>query len=194
MPQDHAYNENELLLRIAERDASVYPYLHDTYYNSLVYFSLGIIHNQQQAEDIAVESLVKAWQTPTGFESVAKLKSYLFTLVKNASLNYLKHLRVKEKSLQLSEFPEPVDAKLEALIIEADLVQLIYKEIERLPQTHREVLQLLYLQDLPPAEAAGRLGITMDNLRQRKGRALKELKSELMKKGIDKLISLLIFF
>lgn len=195
MPTSLTYEETELLTQIAERDATIYPYLHDTYYNSLVYFSLSIIQNQQQAEDIAVDSLVKLWQLPTRFESIGKLRSYLFTLVRNASLNYLKHLRVKERTeRELSGTETGVDAKLEALVVEADLLRLIYQEVARLPTPYREVVELLYLEDLSSAEAADRLGISMDNLRQRKGRAIKELKSKLIRQGISELLLSLIFF
>lgn len=195
MPAISPYDEDELLTRIAEGDAAIYPYLHDTYYNSLVYFSLGIIQDQQQAEDIAVDSLVKLWQLPTRFETTGKLRGYLFTLVRNASLNYLKHLRVRERSeRELSGAEAIMDSKLEALVVESDLMRLIYQEIARLPERYREVVELLYLEELSSAEAADRLGITQENLRQRKGRAIKELKSELIRKGFSDLLLSAIFF
>ncbi|SEW37723.1 RNA polymerase sigma factor [Chitinophaga arvensicola] len=189
------YEEKELLTRIAEGDATIYPYLHDTYYNSLVYFSLSIIPDQQQAEDIAVDSLVKLWQLPTHFETTGKLKSYLFTLVRNASLNYLKHLRVRERSEStLSGTDVLVDSRMEALIVESDLMRLVHQEIARLPASYREVVELLYIEDLSSAEAAEKLGISMENLRQRKGRAIKELKNELLRKGFSELLLSVLFF
>ncbi|UYQ91164.1 sigma-70 family RNA polymerase sigma factor [Chitinophaga horti] len=193
MPTIKTYDEQELLSRIADGDATVYPYLHDTFYNALVYFSLSIIEDQQQAEDIAIDSLVKLWQAPTRFASIGKLRGYLFTLSRNASLNYLKHLRMRERSEQELTAPDTlVDERLEALIVESDLVRLVYQEIERLPESYRQVMELLYVQDLSAAEAAKQLGITMENLRQRKGRAIKELKNELLRKGLsNKLLSLL---
>lgn len=195
MPANSPYEENELLTRIAEGDAAIYPYLHDTYYNSLVYFSLSIIEDQQQAEDFALDSLVKLWQIPTRFESTGKLRGYLFTLVRNASLNYLKHLKVRErKELELSRTEVLVDAKLEALVVESDLMRLVYQEVALLPESYRQVVELLYMEDLSSAEAASRLGISMGNLRQRKGRAIKELKSELIRKGLSELLLSLIFF
>lgn len=184
-----------MLTRVAEGDAAIYPYLHDTYYNSLVYFSLNIIQHQQQAEDIAVDALVKLWQAPARFENTGKLRGYLFTLARNASLNYLKHQRVRERSEQELSGPElMIDSKLEALVVEADLMRLVYQEIDRLPESYRQVVQLLYIEGLSSAEAAERLGISMENLRQRKGRAIKELKHELIRKGLSNLLFSLIFF
>ncbi|MRG45408.1 sigma-70 family RNA polymerase sigma factor [Chitinophaga sp. SYP-B3965] len=190
MPAISSYEENELLTRIAEGDAAIYPYLHDTYYNSLVYFSLSIIQDLQQAEDIAIDSLVKLWQIPTRFETTGKLRGYLFTLVRNASLNYLKHLKVREKTEQ----EVLTDTKAETLVVEADLMHLIYQEVALLPESYRQVLELLYMEDLSSAEAAAQLGISMENLRQRKGRALKELKNTLLRKGLSDVLFSLIFF
>ncbi|WP_159442248.1 sigma-70 family RNA polymerase sigma factor [Chitinophaga niabensis] len=164
--------------------------MHDTYYNSLVYFSLSIIQDLQQAEDIAIDSLVKLWQIPTRFETTGKLRGYLFTLVRNASLNYLKHLRVKEKTEQvLLTAPQ-----LETLVVESDIMHLIYQEVALLPESYRQIVELLYIEDLSSAEAAAQLGISMDNLRQRKGRALKELKSALLRKGLSEHIFSMLFF
>lgn len=195
LPAGSPYDENELLTRIAERDPAVYPYLHDTYYNSLIYFSLSIIDDQQQAEDIAVDSLVKLWQAPARFESAGKLRSYLFTLVRNASLNHLKHLRVRGRSEQELSGPEAmIDGRLEALMAETDLMRLVYEEVARLPEGYRQVVELLYLEDLSSAEAAARLGISMENLRQRKGRAIKELKTALLRKGLSEILFSMLFF
>lgn len=195
LPAGSPYDENELLTRIAERDPAVYPYLHDTYYNSLIYFSLSIIDDQQQAEDIAVDSLVKLWQAPARFESAGKLRSYLFTLVRNASLNHLKHLRVRGRSEQALSGPEAmIDGRLEALMAETDLMRLVYEEVARLPEGYRQVVELLYLEDLSSAEAAARLGISMENLRQRKGRAIKELKTALLRKGLSEILFSMLFF
>jgi RNA polymerase sigma factor (sigma-70 family) len=191
LPANSSYDENETLTRIAEGDAAIYPYLHDTYYNSLVYFSLSIIQDLQQAEDIAIDSLVKLWQLPTRFETTGKLRAYLFTLVRNASLNHLKHLQVREKTEQALL----TDAnKLETLVVESDIMHLIYQEVALLPESYRRIVELLYIEDLSSAEAADQLGISMDNLRQRKGRALKELKSALLRKGLSEHIFSMLFF
>ncbi|MCK7556320.1 hypothetical protein MKQ70_15365 [Chitinophaga sedimenti] len=56
------------------------------------------------------------------------------------------------------------------------------------------MVELLYLQDLSSAEAAEQLGISMENLRQRKGRAIKELKAELIRKGLSEKLFSLFFF
>lgn len=159
-----------------------------------MYFSLSITQDQQQAEDIALDALVKLWQAPARFESIGKLRSYLFTLARNASLNYLKHLRVRQRTAQeLSGTEIPVDAQLESLVVESDLMRLIYREVAGLPEPYRQVISLLYMEDLPSAEAAERLGISMENLRQRKGRAIKELKNKLLRKGLGDLLPLLLF-
>lgn len=178
-----------------EGDAAIYPQLFDTYYNSLVYFSLRITQDQQQSEDIAVEALVKLWQVPTRFESTGKLRAYLFTLVRNASFNYLKHQKVRERSQQaIADAALLTEAHAAALGMETDVLRLVYEEIERLPDTYREVVSLLYIRGMAPADAAAALDISMENLRQRKGRAIKMLKNELIRKGLSDFLFSLIFF
>ncbi|SHM80508.1 RNA polymerase sigma-70 factor, ECF subfamily [Chitinophaga jiangningensis] len=194
MPGVIPYEEEALLTAIAENDTAAYACLYDTYYNTLVYFSLSIIQNQQQAEDIATECLLKLWQAPTRFESTGKLRAYLFTLARNASLNYLKHLRVRDKHGPDISGQTETDVSIESLMVESELMRLVYEEIARLPEAYRQVVELLYLQDLPSADAATQLGISMENFRQRKGRAIAALKTALLKKGVsDRFLSILFF-
>lgn len=192
---EETLSEAELLLTFREGATSSLVYLYNKYYNSVVFFSHSLIKNRQQAEDIALESFVKLWQKRTEIESIGKLRGYLFTLAKNASLDYLKHgnmkVRVQEELLQGAQLSEGL---IESNLVAADLMRLIYTEIKSLPDAYREVLELLYLNDLTSAEAADQLGISMENLRQRKGRAIKQLRVELVKKGISHLTIILLFF
>ncbi|SFM62781.1 RNA polymerase sigma-70 factor, ECF subfamily [Chitinophaga sp. YR627] len=195
MPGVSSYEEDELLTAIAANDTAAYSHLYDVYYNTLVYFSLSIIQDQHQAEDIATESLLKLWQSPNRFESIGKLRAYLFTLARNASLNYLKHLRVREKrSLEISEQEQHDDNSIASLMAESELMRLIYQEIARLPDNYRQIVELLYLQDMPSADVAAQLDISMENLRQRKARAIKELKTVLLKKGVSSQFLSILFF
>lgn len=50
---------------------------------------------------------------------------------------------------------------------------------------YAEVLKMLYLEEISPAEASERLNLTAENLRIRKFRALSLLRSELLRKGFS---------
>ncbi|MET6996069.1 RNA polymerase sigma factor [Chitinophaga defluvii] len=187
-------SEAELLLTFREGTTSSLVYLYNKYYNSVVFFSHSLIKDRQQAEDIALESFVKLWQKREEIASMGKLRGYLFTLARNACLDYLKHGNVKARAQEtLLQEAQLSEGEIEANLVASDLMRLIYAEIKSLPDAYREVLELLYLNDLTSAEAADKLGISMENLRQRKGRAIKHLRVELVKKGISHLTITLFF-
>ncbi len=60
--------------------------------------------------------------------------------------------------------------------------------LEILSPRQQEVIYLLFYDGLPEAEAAEKLGISRASLRTHRNRALKKLKVELEKIGIDKIM------
>jgi RNA polymerase sigma-70 factor (ECF subfamily) len=94
----------------------------------------------------------------------------------------------------MSEQEQGADNSIASLMAESELMRLIYQEIARLPDTYRQIVELLYLQDMPSADVAARLDISMENLRQRKARAIKELKTVLLKKGVSNHFLSILFF
>lgn len=188
MPLDSTHKEKELLQRLASGDTEALASWYDLYYTSLVFFSKSIINNQQEAEDIAQECFVKLWQQRTKIGSEQKLRGYLFTIARNACLDHLKHRHVRENVHQQLLEQGSSNAFIEANIVAADLLKIIYSQIDELPMAYRDLVKMLYLEELSSAEVAERLNITMDNLRQRKARALHQLKNLLLKKGMDRVI------
>ena len=74
--------------------------LFERYYRPLVVFAESYLHDLQSAEDLVQEQMVKLWskQTFAGIVPEA-LGTFLFTVVKNACINWLE----KKRSSSLSD-------------------------------------------------------------------------------------------
>ena len=68
------------------------------YYGRIVAFARSYVNDEMVAQDIAADSMVKLWihlkESPE-----ADLHNWLFVIVKNLCLDYLKHQRIKQKAL-----------------------------------------------------------------------------------------------
>src|SRR3546814_9183901 len=116
------------------------PQIYRMYYPSLSYFSYNLTGDMSQAEDIASESLSKLWQRHSGFNTQASIKSFLYTTARNASLNYLKSLRVRTSvHEELLYLAEKKDDYILGNMIQAQLLKYIYDEIEVLPPRLKEI-------------------------------------------------------
>ncbi|MDY6377074.1 MAG: RNA polymerase sigma-70 factor [Bacteroidales bacterium] len=68
------------------------------YYRRIVAFARSYVNDEMVAQDIAADSMVKLWMHLKDNPD-ADIHHWLFVIVKNLCLDYLKHQRVKQKTL-----------------------------------------------------------------------------------------------
>lgn len=188
-----SYNDQDLIRFFHEDDEQAVRQVYMTHYKPLVFFCKQIIKDRSQAEDITQEVFVKVWKNRKKFQTIAELRAYLYVSAKNAALNVLDHVEVRNKyKKELARLESDEPAYIENRMLFSELMVSVYEEIGKLPPIYSEVLKLLYLEEIPPAQVASQLQLTPENLRIRKFRAISMLKSELLKKGFSN--TTLIFF
>lgn len=108
----------------------------------------------------------------------AKVIRYLAIAAKHGYLNYLRKLRSSSRTIYLESMPE----NFQRTGWEEDpLTQVVWRDelveaYAKLPESYREVLVLLVVYGLSPQETASRLGCTVEQVYQRKSRALRRLR------------------
>lgn len=180
--------DQSLLERLAKGDHAAMRVLFRSFYSRLSFLATELLGNNNQAEDMAQEALSVFWEKRASFahSSMNEVSAYLFTTVRNRCFNALKHARVKDVHHQkitqrLSEY----DSLAEAKIIKEDLYYKIYLEIQALPDNQRQLLKMIFVEGLETDEIAGKLGITPNNVRNQKARALEKLRTLLLKKRLS---------
>jgi len=68
----------------------------------------------------------------------------------------------------------------------------VYKEIQQLPVAQAQLLKMIFVEELGTDEIAEKLGITPNNVRNQKARALEKIRALILRKGLS-IIFLLIF-
>ena len=117
--------------------------LFERYYRPLVVFAESYLHDLQSAEDLVQEQMVKLWskQTFAGIVPEA-LGTFLFTVVKNACINWLEKKRLPVKSLNLLHYQIALE---EAERLDDSAVELIRGALEKLPDKTRLVVTVVML-------------------------------------------------
>ena len=190
------YDENELHLHFKEGSEAAATQLYRKYYRPLVFFAMDFVKEQKQAEDIVQDAFIKLWQNRIKFVSLPELRSYLYVSVKNAALNILDHENVKNRfRAEATHTRQLHDADfIETRVLYSELMQAVHQHLKELPAPYAEVLRLLYLEEMNPAEVAERLQLSPENLRIRKFRAIGMLRATLLKKGISNLSLFFLYF
>ena len=183
---DHPDLNPEIIHDFRNGDPQAFSSFFHLHYRPLCYFAAQLLNSQQDGEDIVKDTFVKLWQKHTDFDTPQNIKAFLYITTRNACLNFLRHLQVKESSRKELMYIE--ENKGDELVlnqmIRAELMQEIYSEIEKLPERRRDVFKMAYLDGLKNEEIAHQMNISIHTVKEHKGKALYSLRLRFSDKQI----------
>lgn len=125
------------------------------YANDVYRYAYWIAGNQQVAEDLAQETLMRAWKSIDKLNDTKAIKSWLFTIVRRENAR-----RFERKQAEFSDMPvtelaqkhQDYDTSTEAFVVR--------QAIKQLPLEYREPLLLQVVHGYSQKEIARHLGIS----------------------------------
>ncbi|WP_066953041.1 sigma-70 family RNA polymerase sigma factor [Streptomyces lushanensis] len=146
---------------------------------ALMTFLLGLTYgDRQRAEDLAQETLVRAWQHPEAFEApFDSMRPWLFTVGRRLAIDARRSRMARPSEVSdgvLAATPDPED-RTESAVAVLD----VRKAVKTLSRDHREVLVQIYFRGLSVGETARALGIPEGTVKSRSYYALRALSRSL---------------
>lgn len=171
--------EEEFIKRINEKQSGAFQRLFRELYRSLVYFSYGYVERKDVAEDIVQEVIVRLWENTSFYPSYNSLKTFLYTSVRNASMDYCRHRQVENRYLTQAltnsgKNEEDPDLK----IMQEELYRSLLQVIEELPPRCREIFKL-HLSGLKNEEIAREMSLSIETVKTQKKKAMLYLRQRL---------------
>ncbi|MGB5377271.1 RNA polymerase sigma factor [Muriicola sp.] len=158
----------------------------DTYWNEVYGFQLGRTKNENDAEDITIQTFSRAFDKIQSYDDAYEFKTWLFTISKNLHVDL-----IRKKRRNVLEHNSPGDQEVikkllddaptaeDQLIIEQNLANLL-AHIKKLKPHYQEVINLRYFRELSYAAIAEELGEPINNIKVKILRA-KKLLAEIIK-------------
>ncbi len=156
-------------------------------YQSFVFSTaLRYLKSYDDAEDAAQEAMIKALQNLNKFKGKSSLKTWLYRITVNVSLN----LNRKKKILSIFKRADD-DASLDIISSEKNPEEAMESEefgetfleaLSQLPEKQRETFAMRYFEDLPYKEISDMLGTSVGGLKANYYQAVKKLSEELKDK------------
>ena len=148
-------------------------------YPSLVLYGLKITGCKEVSEEIASQAFMKVWESHPQFTSPLSLKAYLYRVVSNASIDFLRQQKQARKRQQLLYATSGKEEKsVLHKMIEVELYHQLYKSLDSLPHRSRRIFQLFYFGDKSLQEIALELGTTVNAVKSQKKRAMQLLREQ----------------
>ena len=171
---------NEAIKRAKQNDQKAFNFLLDTFWDDVYGFQLKRIQNENDAEDITIQTFSRAFDRIETFDESYKFKTWLITISKNIHIDLL---RKEKKSISqitsndnksvyqiFDESPSPEDE----LITEQHLAKLL-RDIKKLKPHYQEIINLRYFQELSYKEISIQLKEPINNVKVKLLRAKKLL-------------------
>ncbi len=183
-------NDEQLIINYLKGDEKSLEVLIRRYLKPIYSFVYRYIGGSYEAEDITQEVFVRVWRNIKKFDKQKSFKTWIFSIAKNASIDFLK----KKKSIPFSEFENregqnPVIDKLadssplpSELFEKKDIVRVITSAIEKISPKYRMVLFLRYNDHFTFREIAETLGESINTVKTRHRRGIAIMKKLLREK------------
>lgn len=182
--------ELELLEKLKNKDESAFSELYSLYMRRIYAYALSILKSPMLAEDVTQDTFVKLWESAAFIQTDRTLLPYLFTIVRNKSLNVIR-LASRESwiteeiatyAIDHSENPEQYAQRKQT-------DEYLTQAIDQLPPQRRMIYELCRNHGYTYKEAAKKLGIKDTTVNSQMVKALKSIRQYIVRKG-----ALLFFF
>ena len=153
--------------------------LFNTHYSNLCAYANNFLKDVDASEEVVQEVLFKLWTNRESIIITSSIQSYLFRSVRNASLNVLKHVNIREDYKAQHEYERDDELSSEDEMIVSELDQKIRAAIDQLPIERKKVFILSRYDGLKYKEIADKLNISVSTVENQMVKALKFLREEL---------------
>ncbi|MBD0825042.1 RNA polymerase sigma factor [Aestuariibaculum marinum] len=170
----------DAIIRAKENDQKAFNFLLDTFWDDVYGFQLKRIQNENDAEDITIQTFSRAFDRIETFDDNYKFKTWLITISKNIHIDLLRKeknsisrvISNDDKSVYqiLDESPTPEDK----LITDQNLAKLL-RDIKKLKPHYQEIINMRYFQELSYKEISVQLEEPINNVKVKLLRAKKLL-------------------
>lgn len=169
-------NQSEVFVSLNAANPADFRKIYDECMQMLFKISYRIVNDEEAAEDLAHDSLIKANEKAITFPSLNDAKYWLIRVVKNASLNYVKRKEREHKAYEKALYEDKREAESgETDLLKQESIKKAREALKKLPKNLQEVLMLREYGDMNYKEIAKVLGITEGNVKVRIFRAREQL-------------------
>ncbi len=173
------YNESELIRLISgtrKESAFAMKEVYSRFSENLYRFIIGILNNDQFAEDILQNTFVKCYESIRQGNKVKKLRSFLYRIARNLCINDNK---LKEgNNIQFDEMRYKDESNIEDIDKEL-MIDNLNRALEKLPLEFREVIVMKDFLNYKYHEIADILGTNLNVVRIRIYRAKQMLREHM---------------
>ena len=178
-------NDQDLILKIIEGDIQLYSDLVNRYKDLVYTLVIQMLKNNEEAEEVAQDSFLKAFKNLSKFKGDSKFSTWLYKITYNTCLDRLKKIKQNISTTELSNKAifklNDVDSVIEKMELQ-ERNAVISNCLQMLPGEDSFLITLFYYEDLSLEEISKILSISISNAKVKLFRCRKKLADILREK------------
>lgn len=181
-------NDAVVLARVLAGDEDAFATLVRRYEPKLRVYICGIVAVEEEARDLVQEAFIRAWRHLDQYDARFRFSTWLFRIAHNVAIDHLRRRRQPTVSLEIGEDSEGDEIRLDppdpgrgplGELANRELATAMAREIERLPDSYRELVTLRHLIGLSYNEIADLKGLPLGTVKNKLFRAHSVLREAL---------------
>ncbi len=179
METQQIYSEQELVEALKDHINKAYKYLYLHYRGSLYNVIIQIIPDTETANDVLQEVFISVWKNVDKYDpEKGRLYTWLLNVTRNTAINKTrsKIYKSSQKNDSISNYVNDIDKKI---TVQQNINHIgLRKEVSRLKDDLKAVLELSYFNGFTQEEIARILNIPLGTVKTRLRRAVMELRKQ----------------
>jgi RNA polymerase sigma-70 factor (ECF subfamily) len=180
--EDGSLSDRAVLAKVVERDQAAHRVIFERYYRRVLAFVRRRVGDEGLAEEITTDVFFEVWRSASAYRGESPVTTWIFGIANLKALSARRYFAQPRRASvriaddeALSRYPDPAD-QYDSIGARQELARLV-RAIERLPEGHRDVLRLAFLEGCSYPEIAERLDISEANVKTRVNRARSRLRN-----------------
>lgn len=181
-------DQTEIIARLKQGDKSVYAEVVEQWQHMIYNTALGIVQNEEDAEDITQDVFVTLYERIRDFREESKLSTWLYRIAVTKSLDLEKRKKSQKrggflkKIFAVKDSDEPVNFVHPGILLDnKENAAVLFNALKKLPENQRVAFTLHKLEGLGHQEVADILNVSLFSIESLLARAKNNLRKILRK-------------
>lgn len=171
-------DEKQTITNILAGQTEEYRLLVDRYHRGLINHLASLTHDPMQAEDLAQEAFIQAFNKLHQYKSEYAFSTWLYQIANNLAYRYIKQSQRYTKIDGVDELPDESKTKAEKMDTE-QARKTVQEAVKTLDPRYQQVISLYYWENFSYEDIARVVGVPIGTVRTWLFRAKDQLRKEL---------------
>lgn len=164
-------SDEDIIISLQRGDDSKLELLIERYQKKLFFTAFHFVKSYHIASEIVQEVFIKVYKKINSFKFNSSFYTWAYRITVNTSINWLKKKENRRNvSMDEHQFLEKytaVDSRMEEKVLLDEEKEQIMEAIDKLPEKHKEVIILYYMEELKYHEIASILDVQIGTIMSR---------------------------